>query len=138
MKLKLLIFTLFVFIFAVRATCTVTVSVSEGSKDNPVYIYYDGTAFDDIPYTDYTSDEWYYEIDGVNASSSYYIDLYNLNGDVDLEVFTDADFTNQVCNGTNSGTNTESCLATASGTSLFIRVVYMGNSSGADYSIDVY
>jgi len=138
MRIKLILFTLFIVFSVVRANCTVTVTVAKGTEENPIYLFYDGTAFDDIPYSDFVSDEWYYEIDGLTSGLSYYIDLFNLTGNVDLEVYTDVDFTNQVCGGSNSGTGNESCLAQASGTSLFVRVIYNGGGSGANYEIDVY
>jgi len=77
----------------------------------------------------------YYEVTGLNSGNSYFVVLTGLSGDVDLEVYADADFTTQVCSGAAS-TITEACVTTTGYSSLFIKVI-SSDAIGAFFIIDV-
>jgi hypothetical protein len=81
----------------------------------------------------------FYVVTGLSSSSNFFVQLTGLAEDVNLELYSDADFLSAItCTDGAVSTITESCLTPGSftGTELYIKVV-SNSSVGAFFTIDV-
>jgi len=83
----------------------------------------------------------YYKITGVTAGITYTVTITNIDAgeDVDLFVYDDSSFLDQLCsssNGYDSPNDPEGCNAVPSGSNLYVEVYNSSNSDGAFFDID--
>ena len=80
----------------------------------------------------------YYMVTGLTALQTYRVQLGNLTANVDLDVYSDVNFTSLLC-GTAQSSIAETCEATPPGTVLYIRVGNRSNPAAtvASYYINI-
>jgi len=136
-KFKKLFWLMFITGLLSSQGCIIEANPS-GTAENPLILFYDGTINDDFPYSTSSSGDKFFKITGLTSGAQYYVDLIGLSDNVDLYVYSDNNFSVLTCQGVNPNTGQESCLGTAAGTSLYLKTVYVGTGSSANYQIDVY
>ncbi|MDH5545456.1 MAG: PKD domain-containing protein [Gammaproteobacteria bacterium] len=93
------------------------------------------TPFDDT----IVKDEYrYYRVDGLIAGGLYSIEVSNQTDDVDVWVYDDDNYARTVCDVAYAGTWNDSCIASSSGSSLYIRVDEKNSfSDSANFTLTV-
>ncbi|MCP4751216.1 MAG: hypothetical protein GY866_10000 [Proteobacteria bacterium] len=79
----------------------------------------------------------YYVVTGLTASQSYMVTVTEMDDDVDLEVYDDADLNTRLCSSSNWFTWDEDCSAEPSGSSLYLVVEAALLTSSSTFTVDV-